>query len=259
VVGFNPDQFGHRQENRQMSLYGVLRELYRTLVPGVVRRRPVLARLAGRMTGRFGAHDLLYTKEYFVGTVEEPAAQAAPGLAEVVNNEFRPTRVIDVGCGTGALLEALTKVGCTCVGLEYADAGLRMCRARNLDVRKFDLERDRWQDEEGTFDVAISTEVAEHLPERAADRYVSLLASLAPTIVFTAATVGQGGTDHVNEQPHDYWVAKFEARGYRFQPEITARWRRKLEQRHVAAWYSANLMIFHRPSCEAVKYSTGRD
>jgi hypothetical protein len=53
--------------------------------------------------------------------------------------EVTSRRVIDVGCGTGALLEVLKDYGCTCLGLEYSEAGLKMCRSRGLDVRKFDI------------------------------------------------------------------------------------------------------------------------
>jgi SAM-dependent methyltransferase len=231
-----------------MGLYSILRNVYHTIVPQSVRRMRGLEFLTSRMKTRFGSHDEVYNQEYFAGNIEGPAAQVAPILAELVTNEFRPKRVIDVGCGTGAILEALSKLGCTCVGLEYADAGLQMCKARNLDARKFDLEKDVWASEGGSFDVVVSTEVAEHLPERIADRYVDQLVSLGPRIVFTAATPGQGGADHVNEQPHEYWIAKFEARGLRYQADMAARWRTELKARQAAPWYSGNLMIFDKPS-----------
>ncbi len=33
-------------------------------------------------------------------------------------------------------------------------------------------------------------------------------------VAFTAASPGQGGTGHINEQPAGYWTARFAARGY---------------------------------------------
>jgi SAM-dependent methyltransferase len=220
-----------------MNWYRNLRKVYRVLVPGAVRRK----------VNEFVPHDLIYHKAYFLTDAEGPAVKAAPVFTELVGNEFRPRRVIDVGCGTGALLEAFARAGWECVGLEYAEAALKMCRARGLDVRKFDLEKDAWRGEVACFDVAVSLEVAEHLPEQVADHYVGLLVSLAPVLVFSAATVGQGGTDHVNEQPNEYWVAKFEARGYRHSAEVSQQWRRRLEREGVARFYSDNLMIFRRP------------
>jgi len=40
-------------------------------------------------------------------------------------NEFGATYIIDVGCGTGALLEALRDRGCDVFGLEYSEAALK--------------------------------------------------------------------------------------------------------------------------------------
>jgi hypothetical protein len=52
--------------------------------------------------------------------------------------------------------------------------------------------------------MVTSFEVAEHIPERLEDRYVDMLCLLGNLIVISAATPGQGGMDHVNEQPHAY-------------------------------------------------------
>jgi hypothetical protein len=49
------------------------------------------------------------------------------------------------------------------------------------------------------FDLAISLEVAEHLPEGSAGALVSTLIEAAPVVVFSAAIKGQSGTNHINE------------------------------------------------------------
>ena len=97
------------------------------------------------------------------------------------------------------------------------------------------------------FDVAVSMEVAEHIPESRADRYMDLLARAGRAVVFTAAPPGQGGNDHVNERPSEYWIAKFADRGFRLDGELTRSWRdhwRRSE--HVRGWYHQNLMVFRR-------------
>jgi len=50
------------------------------------------------------------------------------------------------------------------------------------------------------FDLAVSMEVAEHLPEQVSEPYIDLLTRLSRVVVFTAARPGLGGSDHVNEQ-----------------------------------------------------------
>ena len=87
-------------------------------------------------------------------------------------------------------------------GLEYSEAALKCCRSRKLSAQKFDLETDVFNGDRA-FDLAVSMEVAEHLPQTCADRYIDLLARLSPVIVFTAAPPGQRGTLILtNNHPH---------------------------------------------------------
>ena len=65
-----------------------------------------------------------------------------------------------------------------------------------------------------TFDLAMSLEVAEHLPSDQAEIFVETLTKLAPVILFSAAIPGQGGMGHINEQWPDYWVNLFIKKGY---------------------------------------------
>ena len=192
-----------------MGITRVIKNLYPTLLAVSVRNSPIVAKLKAQLLG----HDWIYNSDYYERTVEGPAVRSAGTIANSILNDFKATCVIDVGCGTGALLEALRDTGCEVFGLEYSEAALKYCRARRLNFAKFDLERDVFNDNR-TCDVAVSMEVAEHLPEKAADRYVDLLARLSQVIVFTAAPPGQGGTDHVNEQPPSYWITKFQQRGF---------------------------------------------
>ena len=197
-----------------------------------------------RMKSRFLPRDFIYDSNYFKNDVDGPASQSAPAIAASIMNDLSPRTAIDVGCGTGALLAKLRDAGCRVVGLEYAGAAREMCRERGLDVRPFDIARDALDDAQ-MCDVTISMEVAEHLPAQVADRYVDLLARLGKTVVFTAALPGQGGTDHVNEQPHEYWIQKFQERNCALDWTLTSRWRQSWkESGDVQSWYYNNLLVF---------------
>lgn len=207
------------------------------MVPARLRQSRIAARLKTLLP-----HDATYDARYYANDVEEAAVRSAGVISASIVSDLRPRTVVDVGCGTGALLEQMAKRGCDAFGLEYSRAALKYCRERQLNVRRFDIGRDTL--EEGTrFDVAISMEVAEHLPERLAERFVDLLSRLSRVIVFTAARPGQGGTDHVNEQPQSYWLAKFEGRGFLLDPELTDKWRKQWTAENVESWYAGNLMI----------------
>ena len=192
-------------------------------------------------------HNLIYDSEYYDCTIDDPAIRSVGTIAESILSGFAPHSVIDVGCGTGALLNALRHRGCDVLGLEYSDAALRLCRGQQVPVIKFNLDRDNFTDRR-TFDVAVSMEVAEHLPAKTANRYVNLLTSLSSLIVFTAAPPGQGGragTDHVNEQPPFYWIAKFDQHGFQHEEALSREWRERWRAAgDVALCYHHNLMIF---------------
>jgi hypothetical protein len=64
------------------------------------------------------------------------------------------------------------------------------------------------------FDLAISLEVAEHLEASSATTFVKSLIDLSDVVIFGAAYTQQGGTNHVNEQPHTYWAQLFRNEGY---------------------------------------------
>jgi 2-polyprenyl-3-methyl-5-hydroxy-6-metoxy-1,4-benzoquinol methylase len=149
------------------------------------------------------SRNLIYDSEYFERDVEGPAVASVAAISRSIERDLAPSRIVDVGCGTGALLAAMRERGCIVMGLEFADTAIAYCRKRGVPVRKFNIERDSFQSDT-RFDTVISMEVAEHLPERTADRDVNLLTALADVAVFTAATPNQGGMDHVNEQPHNY-------------------------------------------------------
>ncbi len=91
------------------------------------------------------------------------------------------------------------------------------------------------------FDLAVSLEVAEHLPAECAAMFVDSLTALSPFVLFSAAIPFQGGTNHVNEQWPDYWAALFEARG--FAPVDCIR-REVWSNEDVEWWYAQNILLF---------------
>jgi SAM-dependent methyltransferase len=216
----------------------------RNLLPRKIRRLPIMQRIKNFLNSKFIGHDGVYNEQYYLNTVETPAVKSAGAICSSIMEEFRPRSLIDIGCGTGALMENFQKRGVKVKGLEYSEAALAFCRRRNLDVKKFDLETDDLETKE-RYDVAISMEVAEHLPKKIADEYVGLLARLSDIVVFTAAPPGQGGQDHVNEQAASYWIEKFASYGFSHDLDVTNAWKGKWRSSgSVAKWYSDNLLVF---------------
>jgi SAM-dependent methyltransferase len=229
------------------KLFTILKHVYR-LLPTPLRKTGPLHRLAFRIMEKVGDRDDIYSAKYYQTLVEPYARKSVPQMAASIVGTFHPASVIDVGCGSGALLVALRKLGVRhLIGLDAADAGLDIARARGLDARKFDITTNRWSGGE-RFDISISMETAEHLPKDSADRYVELLCSLAPVVIFTAAHPGQGGIGHLNEQPPEYWTELFKAHGFQLSEKTAADWQPAWTAAGVANFYTRNLMVFQKQS-----------
>jgi cyclopropane fatty-acyl-phospholipid synthase-like methyltransferase len=205
-------------------------------------------RKVGLKITTYRPHDEFYSEDYYVNgyeSIRELHERSCDVIAQSVKEYLNPATVLEVGCGNGALLAALSKYDLCARGVENSAAALRLCHERGLMVDRLDLESITETTDIGVHDVVISVEVAEHLPETSADMYVDLLCrSTGKLLIFTAATPGQGGVDHVNEQPYEYWIEKFEARGKHLNRSLSGEWSSGWERKAICTWYSENLMIF---------------
>ena len=158
-----------------------------------------------------------------------------PKVLELIN----PKSVIDVGCGTGSFLSVLQDLNVhDILGVEgdwldrdhlYVNPDIILIR----DIQKpFTIER--------RFDLVINLEVAEHLKESSADKFVNTLVNLSDVILFSAAIPGQGGQNHINEQPTDYWVKKFEKYSYSFYDSLRMELWNEID---VDYWYKQNIFL----------------
>lgn len=79
-----------------------------------------------------------------------------PDLALVASMVEPGTRLLDVGCGDGALLEYLVKVkGCDGRGMEISQAGVNACVARGLSVVQGDADRHLVDYPDDSFDYVL--------------------------------------------------------------------------------------------------------
>jgi methionine biosynthesis protein MetW len=74
------------------------------------------------------------------------------------------SRVLDLGCGDGALLARLiAERGCSGYGVEIDDAKLRACVARGIDVLQLNLEEGLAMFGDASFDVVLQLDTLQHL------------------------------------------------------------------------------------------------
>ena len=184
----------------------------------------------------------LYDEQYYDSEGLVASLESARVVVPIVMSLLAPTSVVDVGCGLGAWLQAFRENGVEqIVGIDgdHIDPSRLLIPKecfRAVDVTKpFKIG--------GPFDLAVSLEVAEHLPKRFARRFVQRLVALAPYVLFSAAIPYQGGVHHVNEQWPEFWSDLFAESGFKAFDVI-----RKLtwKNRDVAYWYRQNMFLFAR-------------
>ena len=182
----------------------------------------------------------IYTDE-FHDVMGAAALVSAAEIVPLILAMTGPLRsVVDLGCGTGAWLSMFASQGIERIlGMDgdYVDRSQLMIPAESFVPT--DLSAPIALDER--FDLAMSVEVAEHLPPGRAEGFIDDLVRLAPVVMFSAAVPGQRGLGHVNEHWQHYWSRLFIARGY--APIDVVR-RRVWTNPKVSWWYRQNLLVY---------------
>ncbi len=183
-----------------------------------------------------------YTRDFYelIGEGTRSSAREIIPLLLDLLQPILPKSVVDVGCGTGSWLAAFQKLGIAdCLGIDgdYVDRTILQIplnQFQSADLKQ-PLQLNR------KFDLAISLEVAEHLPSIAAENFVNSLTQLAPIILFSAAIPFQGGVEHVNEQWPQYWAYYFQKNGF----VVIDCLRKKIwNNDKVEPWYAQNILVF---------------
>ena len=197
---------------------------------------------------RFGIDSLTYNPLVF-RYYHAHAVASAPVVADTFQDVFPAARrFLDVGAGSGAFAAALQRRGHTVVALEHSRLGRLIGRRQGVPVKPFDLAKNEPDPRDvDQFDVSYCFEVAEHLPPALGDRLVGFVAATGATVVFTAAPPGQGGSGHINEQPAEYWISRFEACGMRHRSDLQQRVASGFGKAR-SSWLAPNVLVFtHDP------------
>lgn len=168
-------------------------------------------------------------------------------IAKAIAKWLKPESVVDYGCGPGWILHNLHEShGVDDVyGFEYADEeALKVAPTTMKDrIEYMDLTGIPAIHYSDPFGLAISIEVAEHLPEEKADAYLKNITMFTSLLLFSAAPPGQGGVGHINEQPWGYWLEKFANLGWEEDEERGLQIRSYLRKKGAKSWYCKNIRV----------------
>ena len=135
--------------------------------------------------------------------------------------------VIDIGCGK----------------MHYFSEAIRVDGNTEADYDiLFDLEE---VGDFGKYDLVFSIETAEHIKN--ADNFVETITRCSRKWIVMTASPPSEKTEytaraHLNEQEKDYWIKKVEAKGFKYNKELTE----ELQEifKDSTTWFKRDLMIF---------------
>ncbi len=179
-------------------------------------------------------------RDWFFEIVRYSSRRSAGVTVPIVIELLQPRSVVDIGCATGEWLATFRAHGVERIrGLDGGYVSPSHFAIPADSFTPVDLAGPFSLHE--TFDLAMSLEVAEHLPTESARGFVASLVRLAPVILFSAATPGQGGVNHINCQWPEYWAELFAGHDY---AAIDCLRDRVWENPEVAPWYAQNMLLF---------------
>lgn len=130
--------------------------------------------------------------------------------------------VLDVGCGTGLLLEGFLKKAIDAQGIEISSEAIAAAApSARSRIKQGGLPHTGFQN--GTFDLVLCIDVLEHLPPEETDRAILELARitrhhLVLSICLWHEANARKDPTHINLHSKKYWCNKFRTLGLSTKP-----------------------------------------
>lgn len=134
-------------------------------------------------------------------------------IAKAVVHNYAPSRVLDVGCAKGFLVEAFRDLGVAAYGFDSSEFAISEVRDDIQAYCKIGTVEDEAM-YDGQFDVITCIEVLEHVPMETARRAISLMTQHAPVIIFSSSPTDFDEPTHINVQSSRVWDEEFSSQGH---------------------------------------------
>jgi 2-polyprenyl-3-methyl-5-hydroxy-6-metoxy-1,4-benzoquinol methylase len=154
---------------------------------------------------------------------------------QLIKEVFQPKRVIDMGCGPGALMYLLQEVGVTADGIDFSATSKEIAprgvadRIQIGSITEIDLP-------DNSYDLVICREVFEHMPVLLVQKAVQNLCRISsrfiyvttrfhpnPTSLFDVTTEFEADPTHITCMNMDMLRLMFVLQGFRQRPDLEAR------------------------------------
>ncbi len=179
--------------------------------------------------------------DIFFDYIETGSVHSAQQIVPIIYDNIQFETLIDIGCGRGAWLSVFNTQGnAQCFGMD-GDYIVSEHLMINKDTFITADLNEKLPIIHKKYDLAMSLEVAEHLKPERSQSFIDDLCRLSDVVMFSAATVGQGGEHHINERPLEDWRHFFNIQGYQafdfIRPLVK-------DNQHVEPWYKYNILLY---------------
>lgn len=151
------------------------------------------------------------------GFTEQDNNTIAPNTWNFLMSEIAVKSMVDVGCGRGISSKYFLDRGVDVLCVEGSHDALDRSYLPKSRIVQHDFTLGPWWPET-TYDFAWSTEFLEHVGRQYMDHYLPIFMKSALVMVTTS---GWGGWHHVEVHAPWWWIARFEARGFVYSPQLT--------------------------------------
>lgn len=127
-------------------------------------------------------------------------------IAERIIKDIQPKTVLDAGCAFGMLVERLRARGVEAWGIDISDYAIGKVSPEMREYCRLGSILDPLPDQ---YDLIVSIEVVEHMPESDSKRAIENLCGFSNDILISTTPYNYKEPTHFNVQPPDYWARQF--------------------------------------------------
>ena len=133
-----------------------------------------------------------YDAEYFTGDWRdagnnynlETRRQIEAKNPALIKEVFQPTKVLDLGCGPGALMHLLWELGVDVEGIDFAESSKQLATPQVRDRITVGVVTDPSLKRDGAYDLVVCREVLEHLTVLQVKRAVANMVRLSSRFIY---------------------------------------------------------------------------
>jgi SAM-dependent methyltransferase len=182
----------------------------------------------------------LYNKDFYK-YINLHSIQSANEIVPLVLQIINVKSILDVGCGQGAWLSVWKKMGVQSIcGIDGSHVNLN-----NLFIEKENFISANLSNSypkiNRKFDLITCLEVAEHLPRHKSENFIKFLTMHSSYVLFSAAQIGQGGENHINENKLSYWAKIFKSNNFECYDILRPKF---ISNPKISKWYKYNSLLF---------------